>query len=132
MGLRLQLYLKCGFFASVSCKFCENSQEMCSEQKWTAVLIQLIILGIMQSFRSSQWCSVKKSSISQNSQENTWAGVFFFTKIVGWKHATWLKKRLQHRCFSVNFANFSRTPFLKNICEQLLLKFFKTATRFLL
>ena len=31
------------------------------------------------------------------------------------------KKKLQHRCFPVNIAEFSRTPIFKNICEQLLL-----------
>ena len=30
------------------------------------------------------------------------------------------KKRLQHRCFPVNIAKFSRAPILKNIWEQLL------------
>ena len=35
--------------------------------------------------------------------------------------ATLLKKRLWHRCFSVNFAKFLRTPFLQNISGRLLL-----------
>ena len=30
-----------------------------------------------------------------------------------------LKKRPQHRCFSVNIAKFLRLPFLKKICERL-------------
>ena len=30
------------------------------------------------------------------------------------RSATLLKKRLWHRCFSVNFAKFLRTPFLQN------------------
>ena len=34
--------------------------------------------------------------------------------------ATLLKKRLQHRCFPVSIAKFSRIPFLKNICKRLL------------
>ena len=29
-------------------------------------------------------------------------------------------KRLQHSCFLVKFANFLRTPLLKNICKRLL------------
>ena len=47
----------------------------------------------------------------------------YFSKFTG-KHqcqglffnrpATLLKRRLWHRCFSVNFANFSRTPFLQD------------------
>ena len=52
--------------------------------------------------------------ISQNSQENTCARVSFLI--------TLLKKRLWHRCFLVNFAKFSRTPFLQNTCARLLLK----------
>ena len=32
-----------------------------------------------------------------------------------------IKKRLQHRCFSVNFAKFLTTTILKNISERLLL-----------
>ena len=31
-----------------------------------------------------------------------------------------LLKRLQHRCFPVDFAKFLRTPIVKNICERLL------------
>ena len=33
----------------------------------------------------------------------------FFKKVAGLRHATLLKKRLRHRCFSVNFAKFLRT-----------------------
>ena len=33
-----------------------------------------------------------------------------------------IKKRLQHRCFPVEFAIFLRTPILKNIFERLLLR----------
>ena len=34
-----------------------------------------------------------------------------------------IKKRLQHRCFSVNIEKVLRTPISKNICERLLLSF---------
>ena len=44
--------------------------------------------------------------ILQFSQEITWVGVSF------------IKKRLQHRCFSVKFKKFLRIPILKNICER--------------
>ena len=33
-----------------------------------------------------------------------------------------IKKRLEHRCFPVEFAIFLRTPILKNIFERLLLR----------
>ena len=39
----------------------------------------------------------------------------------GLKACNFIKKRLQRRCFPVNIARFLRTPFLKNICERLLL-----------
>ena len=35
--------------------------------------------------------------------------------------ATFLEKRLWHRCFPVNFAKFLRTPFLQNTSGRLLL-----------
>ena len=46
--------------------------------------------------------------ISGNSQENTCARDFFH-KVS--KPATLLKNSLWHRCFTVNFAKFLRTPF---------------------
>ena len=39
---------------------------------------------------------------------------FLFNKIPGLRDATLLKKRLWHRCFPVNFANFVRASFLQN------------------
>ena len=45
----------------------------------------------------------------------------FFNKVAGLRPATLLKKRLWHRCFLVNFANFLRTPFSHNTSRQLLL-----------
>ena len=48
----------------------------------------------------------------------------FFNKVAGLKVAglrpvTLLKKRLWHRCFSVNFAKFLRTSFLQNTCATI-------------
>ena len=53
----------------------------------------------------SRSCSVKKMflKMSQNSQENTFAGASFL-----------FKKRLWHRCFLVSFTKFLTTPFLWN------------------
>ena len=51
-----------------------------------------------------------------------------------WKHlrpATMLKKRLQRRCFTVNFAKFLRTRFLQNTSGRLLLFFLIRFTVFL-
>ena len=36
----------------------------------------------------------------------------FFSKVPSWRPATLLKKRLQYKCFPVNFAKFSRAAFL--------------------
>ena len=47
----------------------------------------------------------------------------FFNKVAGLRSATLLKKRLWHRHFPVNFAKFSRTPFLQNTNGWLLLQF---------
>ena len=47
----------------------------------------------------------------------------FFNNVVGLRHATLLKRRLWHRRFLVNFAEFLRTPFLQNTSGQLLLDF---------
>ena len=41
----------------------------------------------------------------------------------GLRPVTLLKKRLRHRCFSVNFAKFLRTPFLQNTSGRVLLCF---------
>ena len=43
----------------------------------------------------------------------------FFNKVVG-RPATLLKKRLWHRCFTVNFAKFLRGPLLQNTSGRLL------------
>ena len=45
--------------------------------------------------------------ILQNSQKNTCVRASFLIKF---RPATLLKKRLWHRCFSVNFAKYSRAP----------------------
>ena len=50
-----------------------------------------------------------------------------FTKFTGkhlcqsFRSANLLNKRLWHRCFTVNFAKFLRTPFLQNTSGRLLL-----------
>ena len=59
--------------------------------------------------------------ISQNSQENTCGRVSFYIKL---QACNFLKKRLWHRYFPVNFVEFLRTPFLHNTTGQLLPKRF--------
>ena len=48
----------------------------------------------------------------------------FFNKNAGLHACNSIKKRLKHRYFLVNIAKFLRTPILKNICEQLVLRVF--------
>ena len=59
--------------------------------------------------------------ILHNSQENTCARVSFLKKLQA-EACVFIKKRLWHRCFRVNFTKFLRTPFLQNTSERLLLK----------
>ena len=66
------------------------------------------------------WSLVRSShpevflEILQNSQENTCARVSFFYKVADLrpKACNFIKKRLWHRYFHVNFAKFLRTAFL--------------------
>ena len=58
--------------------------------------------------------------ISQNSQENTYARVSFLIKLRP-EACNFIKKRLWHRCFPVNFVKFLRTPFSQNTSGRLLL-----------
>ena len=44
------------------------------------------------------------------------------------KASNFIKKKLQHNCFPVNVAKFLRTPIIKDICKQLLLKISTTVT----
>ena len=75
----------------------------------------------------AQWCSVKKVflEILQNSQEKTCASVSFFNEVAGLRPPTLLKKRHWHKCLSVNFAKFPRTPFSTEHLRWLLLNTFK-------
>ena len=59
-----------------------------------------------------QRCSEKKNYM-QNSQENTCVG----------ETCNFIKKRLQYKCFPVNFMKFLGMPILKNIYERPLLHF---------
>ena len=42
----------------------------------------------------------------------------FFNKVAGLRPANLLKKRLRHKCFSVNFVKFLRTDFLQATVSQ--------------
>ena len=79
-------------------------------------------------------CSVKKDCL-RNFAKLTGKRLcqsLFFNKVAGLRPSTLLEKRLWHKCFSVNFANFLRTPFLQNTSGRILMKnssqIFKTLT----
>ena len=64
---------------------------------------------MLRSSHPDVFCKKVFLEISQNSQENTCASLFF--KKVAGRPATLLKKRLWHSCFPVNFVKFPSTPF---------------------
>ena len=71
-------------------------------------------IGDITVVRSShQRCSVTKD-VLRNFEKFTRKHVcqsLFFNKVAGLSAAILSKKRLWHRCFPVNFAEFLRTPF---------------------
>ena len=69
------------------------------------------------SYRSShQRCPVKNVVVLES----------LFNKVAGLQACSFIKKRLQQRCFPVKLAKFLRTPILKNICERPLLFLFSS------
>ena len=96
----------------------------CFSIKESKAVLELIqhVYCILIFFRSShQRCSVKKA-VHKNFAIFTrkhlcWS--FFLMKLQAYR-----KQRLQHRCFPVINTKFLRTPLLKDICKQLLMKFY--------
>ena len=43
----------------------------------------------------------------------------FYDKYPIWSSATLLKKRLQRKCFALDFEKFLKAPILQNICKRL-------------
>ena len=87
---------------------------------WGRVKLQYcnrIHLSNHRSRSSHRRCSVKELilKISQISQKNTCVEVFILWSCES-KTYKFIKKRLQHRCFPVNFAKFLRTHILKKTC----------------
>ena len=70
-------------------------------------------------------CSVKKMflKISQTSQENTCVGVSFL-KSYRPEGYNFIKQRLQHRCFPVNFAKFLKNLFCRATANRCFWNFF--------
>ena len=89
-------------------------------------LINCLITTFLKKYRSShRKCSVRKGVLKNFAN--------FTGKHLCWSHFLWscrplacrfFKRRLQHKCFPVKFANLLRTPVLKNISKRLLLEVF--------
>ena len=61
--------------------------------------------------------------IPQYSQEKDLGWILYFNKNAVFPACNFIKKRLQLRFFAANIAEFLRTSFLKNFCEQLFERF---------
>ena len=86
-------------------------------------LIYFYLLSVLYWVQKKpQRCSLKKvfSKITQYLQENVCVGSFF-NRVIGLQAWNYIKRRLLHRFFLRNMQKFLKTPFLKNICERLLL-----------
>ena len=72
-----------------------------------------------------QRCSMKKGVLKNfvNFTGKHMCQSLFFNKVAGLRPAALLKKRLRHRWFPVNFAEFLITTFLQNTSGRLLLSF---------
>ena len=64
------------------------------------------------SIRSGMFCKIALLKSFGNLQKNTCARVFFLGKVAHQQTCNFIKKRLQHRCFAVNFAKL-----LKSLCR---------------
>ena len=78
--------------------------------------------GQLFPYRSSQRKCSEKVGVLKNfanfiGKHLCW-GLFLINFPAGLKVNNFIKKRLQHRYFSLKFAKFLRTPTLKNICER--------------
>ena len=79
---------------------------------------------LSRSILKEVFCKKNVFRNSQNSQENTCVRIFLKIKLQT-EACNFIKKKLLHRCFSVNFAKFLRTPFLTEHLWWLLLTFRK-------
>ena len=90
---------------------------------WKCVTMTLKNLEIAIIRSSHQRCSVRKG-VLRNFAKFTGKHLcqsLFFNKVAGLRPATLLKKRLWHRFFTVNFAEFLRVLFLQSTSGRLLL-----------
>ena len=80
------------------------------------IYVEAIIYLSLHNLRD---CCTFESFVKFTTKHLCWS--VFFDKVAGLKSLTLLEKRLQHRCFPVNFAKFLRTPFFTEHLQWLLL-----------
>ena len=111
----LQLYLKESSVQLFSCEFCKIFQKRVSRSSWSQMFFKSGVFKSFALFTGKHLC---------------WS--LFLIKLQAWRHATLVKKILQHRCFPVNIMKYLRTFFYRappvaasqfpqNTCERLLL-----------
>ena len=104
---------------------CVCSQNLQEQINWSPILAMVYPLpGYPQNRSSHQSCSVWKGVLRKFTKftgEHLCQSLFF-NKAAGLRPATLFKKRLWHKCFSVNFVKFLRTSFLENTSGRLFLK----------
>ena len=85
----------------------------------------------LQIYRSSRPVVFCKKGLLKNFAKFTGKHLcqsLFFNKVAGLRPASLLKKRLWHRCFPVNFAEFLRTAFFTEHVRWLLMDLFILTT----
>ena len=94
--------------------------------KWKPVLMKLLYIAMVRSSLPEVFC--KKGDLRNfvKCTEKHLCQSLFFNKVADLNPAILFKKRDWHKCFTVNFTKFLRTPFLQNTSGLLLLKFVKT------
>ena len=90
----------------VSCEYREIFKNTYFQQK------QQQEMPFCKKSRSSEFCNIHCKTPMKESLFSEFADIQSYKLI---------KRRLQHRCFTVNIRRFLRIPVLKNICERLAL-----------
>ena len=90
---------------------------------WEMIFFTVIFSKFCKKSRSShQRCSIKKAVLNNFAIfTGKHVSESLFNKIIGLPACNLIKKRLQHRSFSVNIVKFLITLILKNTCKQPLL-----------
>ena len=100
--------------------FCETPR---INLHWISVLHYLVILHIkVTEAVDVMWFTDSEVFFKQPVFKHVAILTSGFTTFWGLSACTFIKKRLQHRCFPVNIAKFYRATISKNIRERLLLK----------